>query len=115
MCRIRVPGVKGYIYRSTKTTNEHEAYKFADDLYHRTLVKVLGGANLNSRKVSEAIDGYSKRFGRDRATQSVHYRLLLLERCRPFFGKKTFADLNTALITMCTGGGMAPAIIIERA
>jgi acetyl-CoA C-acetyltransferase len=23
-------------------------------------------------------------------------------------------DLNTALITMCTGGGMAPAIIIER-
>ena len=23
-------------------------------------------------------------------------------------------DLNTGLITMCTGGGMAPAIIIER-
>jgi acetyl-CoA C-acetyltransferase len=23
-------------------------------------------------------------------------------------------DKNTALITMCTGGGMAPAVIIER-
>ena len=23
-------------------------------------------------------------------------------------------DLNTGLVTMCTGGGMAPAIIIER-
>lgn len=98
MCRIRVPGVKGYIYRSTKTTNEHEAYKFADDLYHRTLVKVLGGADFNSRKILEAIEGYSKRFGRDRDTLSVRYRLLLLERCKPFFGKKTFADLNTALI-----------------
>jgi len=98
MCRVRVPGVKGYIYRSTRTTNEHEAYKYADDLYHQTLVKVLGGADLNSRKISEAIEGYSKRFGRDRETRSVHYRLLLLERCKPFFGKKTFAGMNTALI-----------------
>ncbi len=98
MCRVRVPGVKGYIYRSTKTTNEHEAYKFADDLYHRTLVKVLGGADLNSRKITQAIEGYSKRFSRDRETKAVHYRLLLLERCKPFFEKKTFADLNTALI-----------------
>ena len=90
--------MKGYIYRSTRTTNEHEAYKFADDLYNRTLVKILGGADLNSRKITQAIEGYSKRFDRERDTKSVHYRLLLLERCKPFFGKKTFADLTTALI-----------------
>lgn len=98
MCRLRVPGVKRYIYRSTRTTNEHEAYKFADDLYHQTWVKVLGGADLNARKISEAIEGYFKRFKKDRDQLSVHYRLLLLERCKQFLGTKTFADLNTAML-----------------
>lgn len=98
MCRIRVPGVKGYIYRSTRTTSEHEAFTFADNLYNQTLVKVLGGADLNSRKIVEAVDGYTKRFDRDRNVLSIHYRLLLLERCKPFFGKKKFAELTTALL-----------------
>lgn len=97
MCRVRVPGVRGYTSLSTRTTIEHEAYKFADDLYHDLLVKVRGGANLNSRRISEAIESYSQRFKRDEDRLSVRYRLQLLERCKPFFGKKTFADLNTSL------------------
>ena len=46
-CRIKVPGMTGYIYRSTRTSDEHQSYKFADDLYHRQLVKVLGGEVLS--------------------------------------------------------------------
>mgnify|MGYP003587596502 CR=1 FL=1 len=60
-CRVKVPGMKGYIYRSTRSSDEHQAYKFADDLYNQTLVKVLGGANLNAKKIAEAIEGYKKR------------------------------------------------------
>jgi hypothetical protein len=30
-CRINIPHVKGYVYGSTKTTNEHQAK--ADDLF----------------------------------------------------------------------------------
>lgn len=97
MCRVRVPGVSGYTTRSTRTTNEHEAYKFADDLYHEILVKVRGGANLNSKRISEAIENYSTRFKRDEDQLSVRYRIQFLERCKPFFDKKTFADLNTSL------------------
>jgi integrase len=37
-CRVKVPGAKGYISQSTKTTDEHAAYKFADDLFHKALV-----------------------------------------------------------------------------
>ena len=43
MCRIKAPGMTGYVYRSTGTTDEHTAYKFADDLYHQQLVKVHTG------------------------------------------------------------------------
>jgi hypothetical protein len=32
MCRIKAPGMPGYVYKSTRTTDEHQAYKFADDL-----------------------------------------------------------------------------------
>ena len=82
-CRVKVPGAKGYIYRSTRTSDEHLAFKFADDLYNQTLVKVLGGANLNAKKIGEAIEAYITRISPDRSRLSIHYKILLIERCRP--------------------------------
>lgn len=98
-CRLKVPGVKGYIYRSTRTVDEHQAFKFADDLYNQTLVKVLGGANLNAKKIGEAIKAYVTRLTPDRSRLSIHYKILLIERCEPFLAKKTFDDLDTALLS----------------
>jgi integrase len=98
-CRVKVPGVKGYIYRSTRTSDEHQAFKFADDLYNQTLVKVLGGANLNAKKIGEAIEAYTTRISADRSRLSIHYKILLVERCEPFLAKKTFDDLDTALLS----------------
>ena len=98
-CRVKVPGAKGYIYRSTRTSDEHLAFKFADDLYNQTLVKVLGGANLNAKKIGEAIEAYITRISPDRSRLSIHYKILLIERCRPFLAKKTFDDLDTALLS----------------
>jgi integrase len=37
-CRVKVPNAKGYVSCSTKTTDEHAAYKFADDLFHKLLI-----------------------------------------------------------------------------
>ena len=34
MCRVKIPGGKGYVNRSTGTGDEHKAFKFADDLYN---------------------------------------------------------------------------------
>ncbi len=98
-CRLKIPGVKGYIYRSTRTVDEHQAFKFADDLYNQTLVKVLGGANLNAKKIGEAIKAYVTRLTPDRSRLSIHYKILLIERCEPFLAKKTFDDLDTALLS----------------
>ncbi|WP_379553550.1 tyrosine-type recombinase/integrase [Qipengyuania sp. DGS5-3] len=99
MCRIKVPNRKGYVYRSTRTTDEHEAYKFADDLYHDELVKSLSGPKQQGERIGKAIDEYVQRFESKRSMLSIHYKLLLIERCRSFLEKKTFDQLDTRLIS----------------
>lgn len=98
-CRVKVPGAKGYFYRSTRTSDEHEAFKFADDLYNRTLVKVLSGANPNARRINWAIERYVDRFDSQRSRLSVQYKLLLLERSKAFLAGKTLDELDTALLS----------------
>lgn len=98
-CRVKVPGAKGYVYRSTRTSDEHQAFKFADDLYHRTLVKVLGGVTVGGKRIGTAIDACVKRFEPHRSRLSIDYKILLLERCRPFVGTKSFDELDTAFLS----------------
>ncbi|MDQ3471275.1 MAG: phage integrase SAM-like domain-containing protein, partial [Pseudomonadota bacterium] len=103
LCRVKVPGAKGYIYRSTRTTNEHEAFKFADDLYNRTSVKVLSGGNPHAKKIGKAIESYVARFDSQRSRLSVQYKILLLERCKPFLASKAFEELDTTLLSSLMG------------
>jgi hypothetical protein len=55
---VKAPGAKGYISQSTKTTDEHAAYKFADDLFLRCLARVASGQDISSKHVSTAIKEY---------------------------------------------------------
>ena len=59
--RLKIPGAKGYVWKSSKTTDEHAAYKVADDLYNKTLVRVLSGGKSVSRTIPEALKAYIKR------------------------------------------------------
>ena len=52
-CRVKVPKRTGYISCSTKTTDEHKAFSFAEDLYNKTLAQVLSGRDFSSKKVSQ--------------------------------------------------------------
>ncbi len=101
MCRIKAPGMTGYVYRSTGTTDEHIAYKFADDLYHQQLVKVHTGGVSKGPKIAVGIDRYLERFEAD-TKQSVQYRILLLKRVKLLVGKQTFDGLTTATISKLT-------------
>ena len=42
LCRIKKPNGAGYITRSTKTGDEHQAYRFADNLYHELIAESYG-------------------------------------------------------------------------
>lgn len=99
-CRIKVPGMKGYIYRSTRTSDEHQSYKFADDLYHRQLVKVLGG-EVQGTKVTVGIDSYLDRFENDERL-SIKYRVFLLKRVKTHLKSVTFENLTTSTISKLT-------------
>ena len=99
LCRLKIPNMKGYVVRSTKTADEHAAYKFADDLYNQFLVRSLKGEDLNSPNISKVIDSYIARLEPSASRQSIHFKILLVKRARPFFQLKTFAELDTALIS----------------
>ena len=101
-CRIKVPGMTGYIYRSTRTSDEHQSYKFADDLYHRQLVKVLGGeVQSKGTMITVGINSYIERFETDERL-SNKYRILLLKRLKDHLKKETFENLTTSTISKLT-------------
>ena len=98
-CRVKVPGAKGYVSQSTKTTDEHEAYKFADNLYNQSLVRVIGGQELNGKRVSAAISEYVDILKLDLTPKfSTKLRIKFLERVAPSFGKLMLSDFTTANI-----------------
>ncbi len=99
MCRIKVPNVKGYTYRSTGTGDEHQAFKFADDLYNQLLVKSLTGEVVAGKRMGPAIDTYLKRLEPLRSRKSIHYKILLMNRAKPFLERKTFEEMSTSLLS----------------
>jgi len=98
-CRVKIPGAKGYVSQSTKTADEHEAYKFADNLFNRSLVRVIGGQELNGKRVSTAMSEYVETLKLDLTPKfSIKLRIKFLERVAPSFGKLMLSDFTTANI-----------------
>lgn len=97
--RVKVPGAQGYVWKSSKTTDEHAAYRVAEDLFNHSLVKVLSGGKLRSKRINDALKAYADALEPQRSQLSVHYKILLSQRLLPIFQGKTFEDLDTALIS----------------
>ena len=99
-CRIKVPNTKGYVFKSTQTSDEHAAYKFADDLFNQSLVQVMNGEQLGSKRVSFAINEYITRLNNSTAPQkySTTLRIQFLERILPLFNKTLIKDVKTATL-----------------
>lgn len=99
LCRIKVPGGKGFITRSTGTGDEHKAFKFADDLYNQLLVKSLSGQPVVGKRIGPVIDSYVKRLEPQKERLSIHYKILLMKRVKPFLDRKLFEEFTTATIS----------------
>ncbi len=99
-CRVKIPNAKGYVTVSTRTTDEHAAYKFADDLFHKTLVKVANGQEINSKRVDIAIKEFIASFSpHDLKRSSVSYRVKYLENLVPFFKNIRLKEINTVTLS----------------
>lgn len=98
-CRVKVPGAKGYVSCSTKTMDEHAAYKFADDLFHKSLVRVHSGQELNSKKVLAALKEYVEHIEANEADSLSRYiKLSFIRKWMGFFTNHRLKELNTATL-----------------
>ena len=97
--RVKVPGAKGYVFKSSGTTDEHTAYSVAEALYLKSLVRVVTGGNLNPKRISDALNEYIRRYEPDRARLSVRYKVQLASRLVPTFQGMTFDQFDTASIS----------------
>lgn len=98
-CRVKVPNSKGYVWRSTRTTDEHAAYAFANNLYNQALVRVLGGNTANPKRLGPVLEAYLKHLEPRLDQESVRNRALLIKRIIPLLRLKTFEEVSTALLS----------------
>jgi integrase len=97
--RLKIPGAKGYVWKSSKSTEEHVAYKVADDLFNQSLVRVLSGGHLSSKRIADALKAYAGQLDSQKDRESVSHKILLAKRLVGVFEKKTFGELDTKLIS----------------
>ena len=97
--RLKVPGVKGYLWKSSKTTDEHAAYKVADDLYNQSLGRLYSGVKLNVKRIGVGIDAFVKAHHERQTNASIKYTISLANRLKPFLQNKTFDEIDTPLIS----------------
>ena len=95
-CRVKVPNAKRYVSCSTKTTDEHQAFAFANDLFHKTLVSVANGKDLRSKKVTVALTEFVKHLSEaEKHRSTLHDKLLFLNRLQDFFTGTRLNEVNT--------------------
>ncbi|MEM1435596.1 MAG: acetyl-CoA C-acetyltransferase [Pseudomonadota bacterium] len=99
-----VPAARKVLKRAGMTTDDIDLFEI-NEAFSVVAAKFIRDLALDPDKVN--VNGGAMALGHPiAATGSILIGTALDELER--------RDLNTALITMCTGGGMAPAIIIER-
>jgi integrase len=71
--RLRVPEVPGFVVKSTKTTDEFEARRFAEDLYYRLEGKARRGEPINSPTFRRVFTEWAKVPVADQVVRSIRY------------------------------------------
>lgn len=96
--RLKVPGIKGYIWKSSKTTDEHLAFSRAEQLYNENLVKSLSGVKINNRRIADALQAYITHLTPEMGRITIKTKIQISRRLIPVFKTRTFDELDTPLI-----------------
>ena len=71
--RLRIPEVPGFVVKSTKTTDDFEARRFAEDLYYRLEGKARRGEPINSPTFQRVFSEWAKVPVADQVVRSIRY------------------------------------------
>jgi integrase len=96
--RLKIPGVEGFVVKSTKTTDDYEARRFAEDLYYKLEGRARRGEPVNAPSFKRVFAEWSETQNVDRHLRSKKYingnvrrlELWLLQ----YFGDKPIDDVT---------------------
>jgi hypothetical protein len=71
--RLKIPEVPGFVVKSTKTTDDFEARRFAEDLYYRLEGKARRGEPINSPTFRRVFTEWAKVPVADQVVRSARY------------------------------------------
>jgi integrase len=95
-CRVKIPKGKGYISQSTKTTDEHEAFQFANEIYTKALVAAANGQDIRSKKVVPALDEFIAYIAEtEKGRSTTHLKIQFLSRVKIFFESMRTKEIST--------------------
>lgn len=96
--RLKIPETKGFVVKSTKTTDAFEARRFAEDLYFRLEGKVRRGDPINSPTFSKAFAEWAKVPVAEKVVRSAKYVDGNVRRVE-IWALQYFADLTIDKVT----------------
>lgn len=98
LCRIKVPGTKGYIYRGTGTQDFYEARKFADDLLDELRFKVRIGEAVSGEQFTKLYSEFEEYFRTAAPSEySFEYTTRFLKTyALPYFSKSKITEVTSA-------------------
>jgi hypothetical protein len=71
--RLKIPSTEGYVVRSTKTTDDFEARRFAEDLYYRLEGKARRGEPINCPTFRRVFTEWAKVPVAEQAVRTLKY------------------------------------------
>jgi integrase len=71
--RLKIPTIEGFVVKSTKTTDDFEARRFAEDLYYRLEGKARRGEPINSPTFRKVFFEWSNISRADRESRNARY------------------------------------------
>ena len=101
--RLKIPGSTGYVIRSSKTSDDHNARRFAEDLYYELEGRSRRGEVIQSPSFRKVVSEWKEVYpiemrGRSKSYINGNIRKseLYLE---PFFGKTPVDQINERLMS----------------
>ncbi len=99
--RIKVPGVTGYVIKSTGTHDSFEARRIAEDLYDELRLKVRQGLSVRGKPFAKLFDEFLKAYPNEAPSKR---RVADIEKfvkayALPYFGERKIEDITAADVT----------------
>ena len=115
-CRVHVPGGTGYVIKSTKTKDEFEARRFAEELWEDLRHKVRSGGKVKSKSVGKLLTEFESFYQQTATTPrrfedvTGHLKTYII----PFLAKRPIESIDSNTVVEYTDWRRKPENYVRR-